>query len=100
MNYFISFIFAVAGIAVILYNKSLSQKIGAFYSRRFNRSFGALAQILRVEDPNGPLNRFMYRGFVITTGIIFLIFALAALFGTNFVGPSSMPGQSFLQAQN
>jgi hypothetical protein len=87
MNYLLAAIFAVAGIAILIWNKSLSDKLGAFYARRFALQFGRLAHVLGWDDPNKPFNRFMSRGFIITAGTIFLIFAIAALSGTNFFGP-------------
>jgi|SRR5215471_9855065 len=96
-NYIISFIFAAVGITIIIFNKSLSEKLGAFYSRRFALTFGKLAHFVRLDDPNRSFNRFLYRGFVITAGIIFLVFAIAAFGGTNFFGPSAQPVNSLLQ---
>ena len=98
-NYLISFIFATAGITILWFNRSLAEKLGVFYSNRFSMTFGKLANLLGWDDPNRPFNRFMYRAFVITAGIIFLIFAIAAFGGTNFVGPSASPVNSLLQAQ-
>jgi hypothetical protein len=88
-NYLISFFFAVVGIAILLFYRSLSNKLSDFYTQRFNATFGGLAQIFKWNDPNRPFMRFMYRGFVITAGIIVLVFAVAAFMGTNFVGPST-----------
>ena len=87
-NYLLSAVFAIAGIAVLTWNKALAEKLGAFYAHRYSATFGKLAHFLGLDDPNTPVNRFMYRGFVITMGIILLIFALAAFFGTKFIGPS------------
>jgi hypothetical protein len=89
MNYLLSALFTVAGIAILIWNKPLSEQFGRFYSQRFASTFGKLAHILGWDDPNRAFNRFMYRGFVLTAGIILLIFALAALTGTNFAGPSA-----------
>jgi hypothetical protein len=100
MNYILATAFAVAGVSLLVWNKPLSDRFGAFYSRRFSVTFGTLAHLLAWDDPNRAFNRFMYRGFVITGGIIFLIFALAALSGTNFVGPSAQPANTLLQVQN
>jgi hypothetical protein len=100
MNYLLATAFAVVGVALLVWNKPLSDRFGAFYSRRFSVTFGTLAHLLAWDDPNRRFNRFMYRGFVITGGIIFLIFALAALSGTNFVGPSAQPANTLLQVQN
>ena len=90
---------AAAGLAVLIWNKSLSEKFGAFYAHRFSLAFGRLAHFLGWDDPNKPFNKFMYRGFVITAAIILLIFAFAALTGTNFVGPSAESTNSLLQVQ-
>jgi hypothetical protein len=98
-NYLISFIFAAAGIAVLFFNNTLSEKLGAFYSRRFTMTFGRLAHSMRWDDPTRPFNKIMYRGFVITTAIILLIFSLAAFLGTNFIGPSDQQTSSLLQQQ-
>jgi hypothetical protein len=89
MNYLLSALFAVAGVSILIWNKPLSEKFGVFYSRRFASTFGTLAHILGWDDPNRPFNKFMHRGFVLTAGIILLIFALAAFTGTNFAGPSA-----------
>jgi hypothetical protein len=99
MNYLLAIIFAVGGITILIRNNSLSEKLEAFYARRYSANFGKLAHLLRLDDPNTRLNRFMYRRFIITAGLILLIFALAALSGTNFAGPPAQPDNSSLQAQ-
>jgi hypothetical protein len=100
MSYLLATAFAVVGVTLLIWNKSLSDKFGAFYSRQFDVRFGQLANLFAWNDPNRPFNKFMYRGFIITGGIIFLIFALAAASGTNFVGPSDQSVNSLLQVQN
>jgi hypothetical protein len=97
MNYILATVFAAIGLALFLWNRKLAERFGAFYARRFSATFGNLSHFLRWDDPNRPFNRFMYRGFVITAGIILLIFAVAAFLGTNFVGPSAQPTSSLLQ---
>jgi hypothetical protein len=87
MNYLLATIFAAVGITIVTWNKPLSDHLGAFYARRFLNTFDSLARFLRWDDPKNPFMGFVYRGFVIALGIIFLLFAVAALFGTNFVGP-------------
>jgi hypothetical protein len=67
--------------------------------QNFSAAFGKLANALGWDDPTRPFNRFMYRGFVITAGLILLIFAFAALSGTKFVGPSDGSNNSLLQAR-
>ncbi len=99
MNYLLSLVFSGAGVAILLWNKPLSEKLGVFYSRRFSLTFGSLAHTVGWDDQNRPFNRILYRSFVITAGIILLIFAIAAFGGTNFVGPSAPPVNSLLQAQ-
>jgi hypothetical protein len=91
MNYLLAVILSLIGSAILVWNKPLSQKLGSFYSQRFASTFGPLAHLLTWDDPTRPFNRFLYRSFVVVAGLIFLIFALAALTGTNFVGPSSSP---------
>jgi hypothetical protein len=81
MNYFLAAILAIAGIAILMWNKVLSEKLGVFYSQRFSATFGKLAHALGWDDPTTLLNKFMYRGFVITVGIILLVFAFAVFFG-------------------
>jgi hypothetical protein len=98
MNYILAAVFATVGVVILICNKSLAEKLGAFYARRFNATFGKPARILGLDNPNIPFNRFMYRGFVLTAGIILLIFAVAAFFGANFVGPPTQPANSFLQS--
>lgn len=97
MNYFLAAALAIAGIAILIWNRTLAEKLGGFYARRYVATFGNIAHYLGLDNPSSALNRFMYRGFVITAGIILLIFALAALFGTNFVGPSAQSPGSLLQ---
>jgi hypothetical protein len=91
MNDFFSLFFTVMGVVIMVRNKSLSEKLGAFYARRYRASFGKVTHFLRLDDQNTWLDRFMYRGFIITAGPLLLIFAFAALTGTNFVGPASRP---------
>jgi hypothetical protein len=98
-NYFISIILAIVGITVLYFNRSLSEKLGAFYSRRFAMTFGMLAHLLKWDDPNHPFTRLLYRGFVITAGIILILFAIAGFFGTNFGGPSTQSTNTLLQQQ-
>src|SRR5215472_12730763 len=91
MHYLLSGLFGVTGSAILIWNKQLAEKMGGFYSYRYSATFGKLATFLRLDNPNTPFSRFMYRGFVITAGIVLLMFAIAAASGTNFVGPSG-PG--------
>jgi hypothetical protein len=91
MNYLLGLSFTVVGVVILVWNKSLSEKLGAFYARRYRASFGKVAHFFHLDDPNARLNRLMYRGFVITAGLILLIFAFAALTGTNFVGAAPQP---------
>jgi hypothetical protein len=81
MSYLLAATLAIAGIAIIVRNKSLSEKLGSFYSQRFSATFGKLAHVFGWDDPTSSFNKFMYRGFVITVGIILLVFAIAAFFG-------------------
>jgi hypothetical protein len=98
MNFLLATVFAIAGIGVLARNKSLSDKLGKFYAGRFGATFGNFAHVLGWDDPNRSFNKFVYRGFVISAGLIFLVFALAAIFGTNFVGPTtSVTTHSILQ---
>ena len=86
MNYLLSAVLGMAGITILVWNKTLSQKFGEFYSPRFSATFGKLAHYLGWDDPTKPFNRFMYRGFIITAGIILIILALAAFFGPIYIG--------------
>ena len=88
MNY-LTVVFVLVGIGILVRNKTLAEKLGSFYAHRFSATFGGLAHFLGWDDPTRPFNKFMYRSFVITAAIIFLIFAVAAFMGTNFVGPSA-----------
>jgi hypothetical protein len=100
MNYLLAIVFAVVGLGILVKNKNLAEKLGSFYARRYGATFGKPTHLLGLDNPNTTFNRFMYRGFVITAGIIFLLFAFAAFFGTNFVGPSASPADSLLNTQN
>ena len=86
MNYLLAVVFSFVGIGILFWNKTLADKLGAFYSRRYSETFGKSAQFLGLNNPNILFNKFMYRGFVITAGIILLVFAFAAFFGINFFG--------------
>lgn len=88
MNYILSIIFFASGAATVFWNKSLSRKLGMFYAQRYKATFGNASHFLHLDDPNAFFSRFMCRGFVLTAGIILIIFAVAAFTGTNFVGPS------------
>jgi len=98
MNYLLTIVFAATGIGVLVWNKDLSRKLDDFYSRRFAATFGQLASTLGWDKSSSPFSRFLYRGFVIAAGIILLVFAFAALMGTNFMGPSSQARNSMLQS--
>jgi hypothetical protein len=64
-----------------------------------NRALSAIAlSEIHMLVPNLG-NSIMYRGFVITTAIIILMFSLAAFFGTNFIGPPEQQTSSLLQQQ-
>jgi hypothetical protein len=99
MNYVLDIAFALAGGSILIWNKPISDKFGAFYAHRYSATFRKLAQFLRLDDPNTRLNRFMYRGFVITTGIILILFSIGAFLGTNFVGPSAEQPNTILEYQ-
>ena len=89
MNYLLAIILAVTGIAILIWNKSLSQRLSIFYSRRFSATFGKLAHYLGSDDPNKPFNRFIYRGFVLTAGVILLVLAFTAFFGPIYIGSAA-----------
>ena len=89
MRYFLAIVLAIAGLGILIWNKPLSKRFGAFYSQRFGMTFGKLARYLRWDDPTRLFNRFLYRGFVITAGVILLIFAFAAFFGPIYVGSAA-----------
>jgi hypothetical protein len=97
MKFLLAAILAIAGVAILVRNKSLSEKLSIFYSQRFSATFGKLAQFLGWDDPTTPLNKFMYRGFVITVGIILLVFAFTAFFGPISTGSAVQPTNSLLQ---
>jgi hypothetical protein len=99
MNYLLAAVLVVAGIGILIWNEVLAEKLGTFYAHRYSATFGKLAQFLSLDNPNTSLNKIMYRGVVITAGIILLVFALAAFLGTNFVGPSPQSTNSLLQVQ-
>jgi hypothetical protein len=82
MNYFLAAILLITGVAILIWNKPLSERLGEFYAQRFGATFGKLAHFLGWDDPTTLFNRVMYRGFVITVGIILLVFAF-----TSVVGP-------------
>ena len=99
MNYLLALVFAIIGTGILLRNKTFAEKFGAFYSRRYSATLGKTASSLGLDNPKTPFNTFMYRGFVVTVGIILLIFAVAAFAGTNFVGPSAPQSANALLLQ-
>jgi RHS repeat-associated protein len=40
MNYLLAIVFTVGGVAILVWNRSLSEKLGAFYARRYSANFG------------------------------------------------------------
>jgi len=96
----IGVVLAAVGISILIWNKPLSEKLGAFYARRYVATFGNIAHYLGLDNSSSAFNRFMFRGFVITAGIILLIFAIAAFLGTNFVGLSISPSTSTILHQS
>jgi hypothetical protein len=51
MNYILAATLAIVGIAILMWNKLLSEKLGIFYSQRFSATFGKLAHALGWDDP-------------------------------------------------
>jgi hypothetical protein len=97
MHYFLAAILAIAGVAILVWHKPLSEKLGIFYSQRFGATFGKLAHVLGLDNPNAPFTKLMYRGFVITAGIIFLVFAFTAFFGPIQTASGVQQTDSLLQ---
>jgi hypothetical protein len=97
MNYILSIILAVAGIFVLIRNKSASIWLRHFFSIRFKES-GGTNTVFGSIDPNKPVNAFTYRMIVIFAAIFMLIMAFHFAFGPIYTGSASQNG-SILQTQ-
>jgi hypothetical protein len=86
MNYFLSFIFAVAGISCLVWYKPLYRTYAEFMGQRFHEEFGGLAQKMGWDDPKNSSQLLLYKGSVITAGIFFLVMALHFIFGPISIG--------------
>src|SRR5262245_9494770 len=100
MNYFLAFVLAVSGLAVLTWNKTLSIRFGRFTAHRHSVTFGRLAHYLGWDDPNKPFNVFLHRSLVILFGLFLLLMAFHAAFGTIYTGSATLPSGSLLQVPN
>jgi len=99
MNYFLAFVLAVAGLAVLIWNKRLSGDFGRFMARRYSMTFGRLAHSVGA-DPNKPFNVFFYRLLVIFFGAFLLLMAVHAAFGTIYTGSAVPRSDTLLTIPN
>ena len=98
MNYLLGTLLAIAGLAVLICNKSLSTRWITFNAEKVSKGFGRFARFLGWDNPNRPFIIFLYRLLTIMLGIFLLIMAFHAAFGTIYTG-SAAATRSLLQVQ-
>ena len=100
MNYLLGVILAAAGIGVLIWNRSLSNRFAHFSAHRYSMTFGRLAHALGWDDPTKSSNVLLYRTLVILLGRFLLIMSFHSFFGTIYIGAAAQPPDSILQAHN
>ena len=99
MNYILGISLAVAGIAILIWNRSFSAGWLAFNANQA-KGFGRLASYLGWDDPNRPFTRFLYRLLTIMLGLFLLAMAVHSIFGVFYVGSAAQPDNTILKVQN
>jgi hypothetical protein len=97
MNYIFGTILAIIGIAVLIWNKSISARWREFHATQVNRNFGRFARFMRWDDPNRPFIVFLYRLLTIMLGLFLLLMAFHSFFGTIYTGSAAQPTAPLLQ---
>jgi hypothetical protein len=100
MNYLLAFVLAVAGLAILIWNRKLSTDFGRFFARRYSMTFGRIAHYLGWDDPNKTFNVFLYRSIVFFLGLFLLLMAFHAAFGTIYTGSAAGQTESLLSVPN
>jgi hypothetical protein len=98
MNYILGGVLALAGIAVLIWNKSLSERWLAFNAKQVG-AFGRLASFFSWDDPNRPFGRFLYRLLTIMLGLFLLLMAFHSFFGAVYIGSAVQPTNTILEVQ-
>ena len=78
MNYLLSAIFGIAGIACFIWYKQIYRAYAEFMSKRFHEEFDGLAQKMGWDDPKNSTQLLLYKGSF-TLGILFLAMAVTLL---------------------
>jgi hypothetical protein len=99
MNYVLGSILAIAGTAVLIWNKSLSARWRAFNANQINRGFGRFARFMKWNDPNRPFIVFLYRVLTIMLGLFLWLMAFHSFFGTIYTGSAVEHTAPMLQTQ-
>jgi hypothetical protein len=99
MNYVLGGILAIAGAAVLIWNKSLSERWRTFNAGQVNAGFGRFASFMGWSDPNRPFIVFLYRSLTILLGLFLWLMAFHSFFGTIYTGSAAQPTAPMLQEQ-
>lgn len=84
MNLIATVLLGAAGISCFVWIIPLSGFIGNIYSKEFHRTFGSYATIRGWDNAKRPLNRLIYICMVGVVGVVFLLGAVHAYFGTIY----------------
>jgi hypothetical protein len=100
MNYPLAIVFAVLGVAVLFWSKTLSDRFLQFSVRRYSETFGRLAHHLKWDDPKNPTMIWLHRLLVAVLGAFLLLMAFHFFFGTIYTGSAIPPVDTILETGN
>ena len=85
MNYLFGTVLAIAGVTILIYNKSFAARWRIFNANQFNKSLSNIAKAFRWDNPDRPFVVFLFRLLTIFLGIFLLIVAFHSFFGTIYL---------------
>jgi hypothetical protein len=84
MNSFWAFVLAAAGLAVLIWNKSISTRWRVFHTNQLNRGYSRLAHFFGWDNPDRPFAVFLFRLLTILLGLKSDEFSFVFLRGLRF----------------
>jgi hypothetical protein len=94
----IGVVLAAAGISILIWNKSLSNRFLQFSARRNAAAYPKLSHDLRWDDPTNPMMVWLQRLLVVILGCFLLLMSFHFFFGTIYTGSARPPGTILYQS--
>jgi amino acid transporter len=89
-------ILTIAGVAVLIWNKSLAARWRTFTTHQQSKVFDRLAHFLGWDNADRPFAVFLYRFMTIFLGVFLLIMAFHSFFGTIYTGSPALEPTTLL----